>query len=277
MIRTCKFFALTLATCSLLVACASTSIENNTAFPYEIATEAIASQDIKRVVVAHVNLGSPSRRYLQEAESRVDKAVANYLEDNGIDVVPSRKFEQEWKTAVRVYGNPYDPTSGRINQKTFTLIMISVRDKLREQGTVDAIIFTDIMEREVSFSGGLKHLARWDGVARKPSLQGPGDGVSSDFDWGRTATAASLWVNVYDMELQRLFSSIGGMDTTQAIDTRSASGRFVRRRSILESEGNIREGVELAFHPFIVMDDYPGPDRTATPEPAANAEQQATQ
>ena len=122
----------------------------------------------------------------------------------------------------------------------------------------DAIIFTDLLEQEVPFSGGLQHIARWHGVARKPTLQGPGDGVSTDFDWSRPAKAASLWVNIYDMELQRVFSSIGGLDMVEAIDTRSSSGRFVRRRSVLESERYLREGIELAFHPFIPMKKYPG-------------------
>ena len=136
--------------------------------------------------------------------------------------------------------------------------MISVRDELQRNEKPDAIIFTDLLEQEVPFSGGLQHFARWHGVTRKPTLQGPGDGVSAGFDWSRPAKAASLWVNIYDMELQRVFSSIGGLDMTEAIDTRSSSGRFVRRRSILESETYLREGIELAFHPFIVMEKYPG-------------------
>ena len=47
-------------------------------------------------------------------------------------------------------------------------------------------------------------------------------------------------------------------DGRSIVDTRSSSGRFVRRRSILESETYLREGIELAFHPFIVMEKYPG-------------------
>ena len=41
------------------------------------------------------------------------------------------------------------------------------------------------------------------------------------------------------MELQHLFTGIGGLDTTDAIDTRCGSDHFVRRR-ILENEGHIR-------------------------------------
>ncbi len=249
---------LTTLTCAVLLsACASGPTPNPTVFPYEINEEVLAQKKISRVIVAHVNLGGPSRKYLAEHEARIDKMVEDYLEEQDITVLPGREFEQHWKRAVRVYGNPYDPTTGKVNQKTFALILINVRDELLKGKPVDAIIFTDILESEVAFSGGLKHLARWHGVSRKPTLQGPGDGVSADHDWNKMAKAASLWVSIYDMELQRLFTSIGGLDTTEAIDTRSSSGRYVRRRSILENESHLREGIELAFHPFIVMEDYP--------------------
>jgi hypothetical protein len=119
-------------------------------------------------------------------------------------------------------------------------------------------VFTDLVELEVAFSAGLKHIARWDGVSRKPSLQGPGSGVSTDFDWNMQAAVASLQVSIYDMELQRVFVSRGGLDATDAIDTRSSSGRYIRRRNILENEDNVNEGIALAFHPFIDMEDWPG-------------------
>jgi hypothetical protein len=72
------------------------------------------------------------------------------------------------------------------------------------------------------------------------------------------ATTASLQVTVFDTELQRVFVSRGGLDATDAIDTRSSEGRYVRRRNILENEANIDEGIALALHPLIEMDKYPG-------------------
>ena len=242
----------------LLVACSGAPSYNASVFPYDLQQELITERPVETVILASINLGGPSRGYLDDVAPKVDKAVTNYLRENGYNVISQRRFQQQWKSAVRAYGNPIDPTTGRVNQKTFTLCLMQVRDELSKTDQVDAIVFTDIIEREITFSGGLKHLARWDGVSRKPSLQGPGDGVSTDFDWNRTAKAASLWVSVYNEDLQRVFTSIGGMDTTEAIDTRSSSGESVRRRSILDSDNNVREGIELAFHPLIKMKNYPG-------------------
>jgi len=242
---------------TLLLACSSTPTYNPTVFPFEIDQARVDQDDIKTVVIAHVNLGLPSRNYLEKEAPRIDAAVSAYLKENGFKVLPQREFEQRWNAAVRAYGDPVDPTSGKVNMKTFSQIMTNIRDEMRATG-LNAFVFTDLVELQTAFSGGLQHVARWDGVTRKPSLQGPGDGVSADFDWAMLVDVASLQVSIYDMELQRVFASRGGIDATQASDSRSSKGRYIRRREILENETFIREGIELAFYPFITSENWPG-------------------
>jgi hypothetical protein len=247
-----------LALCMLLVDCSNTPTYNPTTFPFQLDQARLDAHPIKTVVIAHVNLGVQSRNYLDKEAPRIDAQVASYLKENGFKVLPQRDFEQHWNTAVRAFGNPVDPTSGKLNRKTFALIMTRVRDEMAKSTKLDAFIFTDLVELEVSFSEGLKHVARWDGVTRTPSLQGPGDGVSTEFDWNILAAVVSLQVSIYDMDLEPVFSSRGGIEATDAIDSRSSTGRYVRRRSILENETNVLEGIRLAFHPFIAMEDWPG-------------------
>jgi hypothetical protein len=243
---------------ALLLACSSTPTYNPTTFPFEMDRERLAENKIRTVVIPHVNLGTPSRNYLEKEAPRIDGYVSTYLKENGFKVVPQRVFEQHWNTAVRIYGDPVDPTSGKVNMKSFSQIMQDIRDQMRKDNNLDAFVFTDLVELQVPFSGGLKHLARWDGVTRKPGLQGPGDGVSADFDWNMQAAVASLQVSIFDTDLQRLFFSRGGLDATDAIDTRSSEGRYVRRRNILENKDFIMEGIKLALHPFVEYEDWPG-------------------
>ena len=250
--------ALAGATALGLLACSGTATYNPTVFPAELNEERMAEIDIKTVVIPHVNLGIPSRSYLEKEAPRIDGYLTLYLKEHGYKVLPQREFTQHWNNAVRAFGNPVDPTTGKVNMKTFSQIMQSVRDRMQEETDLDAFVFTDLVELEVAFNGGLKHLARWDGVSRKPSLQGPGAGVSADFDWNKQAAVASLQVSIYDMELRRVFLGRGGMDATDAIDTRSSDGRYVRRRNILENETNVKEGIQLAMHPFIEMKNWPG-------------------
>jgi hypothetical protein len=244
--------------CTLVNACSSTPSYNPTTFPFVIDQARLDAHPVKTVVIAHVNIGGQSRNYLEKEAPRIDAQVASYLKENGLKVVPQREFEQHWNTAVRAFGNPVDPTSGKLNRKTFALIMQQVRDEMVRANKLDAFVFTDLVELEVAFSGGLKHVARWDGVSRTPSMQGPGDSVSADFDWNMLAAVVSLQVTIYDMELKPLFSSRGGLDAADAIDSRSSTGRYIRRRNILENESNVLEGIRLAFYPFIEMDDWPG-------------------
>lgn len=242
----------------IVAACSGTPTYNPTTFPYQIDQEKLDAQAVKTVVLTHVNLGKPSRNYLKKEAPRIDAKVAAYLKENGFKVLPQREFEQHWRTAVRAYGDPVDPTSGKVNMKTFSLIIHSVRDQMAKTDTIDAFIFTDLVEQKVSFSGGLKHYARWDGVTRTPTMQGPGDGVSMDFDWNMLAAVVSLQVTVYDSNLEPLFSGRGGLDATEAIDSRSSKGRYIRRRSILENDSNVIEGIRLAFYPFIAWEKWPG-------------------
>jgi hypothetical protein len=221
------------------------------------------SQGIKNVVITHINLGPPSRRYLDKESERIDTKLTAYLRDNGFTVLPSREFSQRWDNAKAEYGDPVDPTTGRVNMKSFSIIMQQVRDQMREQTNVDAFIFTDIIERDVVFDQGINRIARWDGVTRKPVLHGGGNGVSQDFNWATPVAAASLQITWYNIELEKIFAGRGGLELTDAVDTRSGNG-FIRRREILNNDSFIEEGISLALHPLIVMDNWPG-----TP-PAAN-------
>jgi hypothetical protein len=247
-----------IAFATLITACSGTPTYNATTFPYQIDQAKLDAHPIKTVVIAHVNLGTGSRNYLEKEAPRIDAQVSQYLKENGFKVLPQREFEQHWNAAERAYGNPIDPTSGKLNRKTFALIMHQVRDEMAQTRDLDAIIFTDLVEFEVAFSEGLKHVARWDGVSRTPTMQGPGDGVSADFDWNMLAAVVSLQVTIYNLELEPVFSSRGGIDATDAIDSRSSKGRYIRRRNIMESESNVLEGIKLAFYPFIANEDWPG-------------------
>ena len=251
-----------------LAACASTSNKNvaSTAFPYTVVDNEVGQEKYPRVLIAHVNFGKPSRKYLRPYESRIDEFVRDYLKDSDFKLVSSAVFEDQWTGAVRRYGSPFNPTTGKINQSSFAKTLSYVFEQLRARDIVDAVIFTDLIEREISYGNSINRVARWDGVSRKLSTQGPGSGVPSDFNWAQSVEAVSLWVNVFDMNLQAIFQSAGGIEVTQALSLKSTP-KFVRRRNLLGNRRSIEEGVALALHPMIEMNSYPGVAR----EPAGSA------
>ena len=230
----------------------------NATTPSNVFEQALFDQlDSKVVVIANVNLGAPSRNYLKKREAFVDTRVQEYLENAGYEVRPQREFAQRWNNAILIYGDPIDPTTGRVNQKSFIQIVQAVRDQLREQTDIGSIIFTDIIEKDVYYEQGLNRVTRFDGVTRKPAVQGAGSGVTAEFDWSRAVAAATMRIAWFNMDLQRLFSGEGGMEVTDAVDTRSGTA-FVRRRDVLENENHIDEGIAIAFHPVIEMRNWPG-------------------
>jgi hypothetical protein len=243
-----------------LSACGSATVGGgyNATTPTNVFEPALFDQlDNKKVVIASVNLGGPSRNYLTKREAFVDARVQEYLEDAGYEVRPQREFAQRWNNAILIYGDPIDPTTGRVNQKSFIQIVQAVRDQLREQTDIGSIVFTDIIEKDVYYEQGLNRVTRFDGVTRKPAVQGAGSGVTAEFDWSRPVAAATLRVTWFNMNLERLFSGEGGMDVTDAVDTRSGTA-FVRRRDVLENENHIDEGIAIALHPVIPMRNWPG-------------------
>ena len=243
-----------------LIACGSATVGGgyNATTPTNVFEESLFDQlDSNVVVIASVNLGGPSRNYLKKRESFVDSRVQEYLEDAGFEVRPQREFYQRWNNAVLIYGDPIDPTTGRVNQKSFIQIVQAVRDQLRDQTDIGSIVFTDIIEKDVYYEQGLNRVTRFDGVTRKPAVQGAGSGVTAEFDWSRPVAAATMRIAWYNMDLGPIFSGGGGMDVTDAVDTRSGTA-FVRRRDVLENENHIDEGIAIALHPVIAMKKWPG-------------------
>ncbi|MEL0088612.1 MAG: hypothetical protein VW757_11045, partial [Halieaceae bacterium] len=244
-------------TAALSLGCSTTSEYNPTTNANQLNQAALDKGPLKTVVITSVNIGTPSRNYIEKSEPMVDGRVAAYLRSNGYEILPQREFSQRWENAKLIYGDPIDPTTGRLNTKSFIQIIQYIRDDMREKTDVHGFLFTDLMEHDAVVSGGMNHVARFNGVTRKPSLKGPGDGVSADFDWGAPVAAVSLQVSLYNLDLDQVFLGVGGIDLTDAIDTRSGNG-WVRRKDVLQNEDYIDEGIALALHPLIPMSNWPG-------------------
>lgn len=255
---------LLLVALSLIVSCGTTvgGGYNPTVHPFEFNEESVAANPIKKVILVPFSIGAPPPSHLRKVERRVKARVKDYLESNGFEIMPSYHFENAWKQAARTYGNVYDPSTGKVDVEAWKGAMITTGEVLRKQTDADAIIFADLFEHNIQHSNSMQHYARWYGVTRKPAYQGAGDGVPVGFDWTQEIKAASLMITIYDTNLSRIFSSRGGIDTLYAVDLKHATPSFVRRRKLLSNTDHVEEGIQLAFHPFITMERYPGtPDQ----------------
>ncbi len=242
-----------------LTGCSSTEYNAATVVPYQIDTQSLAEKPVKRIIIATSNFsGEPTRYHLQKAATKIDVRIKQYLEQNGYTVVPSYLFENAWNQAIRTYGEIYDPTTGRVDTQTWRAVMVTTGKALQEQGGVDAILFTDVIEQDTAHTIGLDHLAQWAGVSRKPSFARAGEtSITSGFDWNQTIKVATLVVNVFNIDMKPVFSSRGGLDTLSVIDTSGGETRYTRRKKILANDTQVDEGIALAFHPLIPIKNYP--------------------
>ena len=244
--------------CLLVLSCASSGGRNPSTYQAVLDEQLLDREQFSTFVIASINLGKPSRTYLQKHEDKIDNEVRKYLRKHGYEFVDSSIFDQAYRAGVRRFGDPYDVTTGRLNERSFVAALQETARTLSESSEIDGIIFTDLIESQVFFTSGINRVARFHGVTRKPSMQGPGQGVPSDFNWVQEIDAVSLFINIYNLNLDRLFHNAGGIELTEAVDTHGTP-RFARRRNVLKSNGQIREGIELAFHPLIEMENWPGP------------------
>ncbi len=248
---------ITLLLSLFIVACSTSTQENNTFYPYT-SSDTVKLKEGARIVIASSNFGMPSRNYLEKYEARVDNVLKNYLKENGYNIVSSRLYEEAYNTAIANYGNPYDKFTGKLNSQRLTEVLSTTFASLRQDNTVDVIIFTDLIEKPVNvIRSSSKKFVRFDGVYRKVKVQGTGSGVDENFNWSKPIDATSLSVVIYTAEGQRILHGVGGLDAAEAIDTRKNS--FSRSRSILKEDKYIEEGVALALHPAIFSELYKEP------------------
>ena len=243
---------------AFIVSCSGPSSFNQTAFEFDYDKEKLEGKAIKNVVLATVGLSTPPPSYLAASDRKTRAMVRNFLIDNGYTILPDYHFENAWKQANRTFGDIFDPTTGAIDMRAWQGAMATTGKLLREQTNADLIIFSDLFVHNVQHSNSSQHLARWYGVTRKPTFVGSATGIPVGFDWSQSIKGASLMISIFDIDLNRVFSSRGGIDTLYSLNVKKSTPRFVRKKKMLKSDGHIEEGINLAFHPFIQMKNYPG-------------------
>lgn len=242
---------------AFLYACSSVSV-NESYYPYVVSEEKTLPENA-RIIIATNNLGKPSRNYIKRFEERVDNVLKNKLRENGYTIVSSRIYNAAHEEAIATFGSPFNTSTGKLNNQKLNQVISYTVNKLRENNTVDAIIFTDLLEKQSSvIIRESKRFTRFDGVQRNMKVQGAGSSANQDFDWNNNVDVISLAVNVFHIDGQRLLHNMAGLDNADAIDTRKQT--FSRSRSIMKDDKYIIEAVDLALHPLIFSKLYVEPE-----------------
>lgn len=249
-----RFFALLILL--LTIAACSTSY-NATLYPFQDNRGQFASGKIQHVMIATSNYGLPSRHYLTRYESAIDEHVQTYLKKHGFTVHGNKSFEQQWKYAQERLGPVFNATTGQKTQVYDEAIKSAASQVFANNPTLEAIIFTDLIETPVQYQMASQRYADWHGVRRRVKMEGIGDGVPEHFDWSEKLDAISLSITVLNRNLDMIFHSIGGIQVAQALVLGNNSANFRRRNDLLVNTNEINEAIALSLHPFIPMKNYP--------------------
>lgn len=242
----------------LLASCGNTiSVDSQTLYPYQYHEQYADKSQLKKLVIATVNYGQESPSYLRYEEKTVDLAVTDYLEQHGYMVLTGNQFDTAWSAAIDTYGEYYDPYSATFRRDRFNQILSDTLDSLKQKHGVDAILFTDLLVRKVNFTYKQPHYASWDGVKRKPRLKG-GNGVPRDYNWAKTFRASSVSITIFRWDKQFVFNGVGGIEMIDNLNMKTGTPKATRHTNLFDDEKMINEGLQLAMHPFIPMENYPG-------------------
>lgn len=252
-----RHFIILVLSLMFLASCASTvSIDSDTLYHYQIDEDATNQSKLKKIVIASVNYAQESPSYLRYEESRVDTVVANYLQENGYEVVTGNQFDTVWANAIDQHGDYYDRTTASYRRDRFNQILSDSLTELKDRYDIDGILFTDLITRKVNFSYKSPHYAAWDGVKRKPRLKG-GNGVPRDYNWAKSFRVSSISLTLFRSDKKFLFNSVGGIEVIDNLNMKTGTPKATRNSNLFNDEDMLEEGIKIAFHPFIPMLDYP--------------------
>lgn len=242
---------------SLGLAACSKNLAKHTLYPYTDNRATLAEQNIKNVMIATINLGIPSRHYLTTSEQYIDEQLSQYLKAHHINVIGNRAFEQQWKNAERSHGATYNNLTGQKTSAFEPALTQTINAIFTNYPSLDAIIFTDLIEIPIKYQQAAQRYAEWHGVRRRIKVEGIGEGVLSNFNWEQEVDAISLSVAIVNREQQLVFQSAGGIQVAQALILGTKSAEFNRRNDLLNNIKEIEQAIKIALHPVIPMKGYP--------------------
>lgn len=218
--------------------------------PYELK-EGVDPAATQGVYLAPINATSRLDETLLEGAERVHEQIREYLEGKDIEVVtgPLYDFHQAWRGSFRgVELSPPEPERRRRGRSDSlpappAEAMRELFASLGGPEAFDTLVVPDLMIRPARLSGVRAH---WDGVHRKQES-------SRSVPWRGETNALSLRVRLFRSDGEMIFEGIGGLDMLFRFNFEKARAEPVD--DILGEPEHIEEGVAVAFHPFLAIEE----------------------
>jgi hypothetical protein len=225
---------------------------------FDIAPGHEGAPGVARVLLAPTNLAIGLRPALEVGVEPVQQEIVAYLEAHGREVERLTLIEgrRVWEEAV-----------ARVKESGATLgFEVAAAEfvrKLGESREFDALVLPSLVQHRVR----VKHRkASWDGVKRRidvVNMPHPTAGRSDNLaargmiglGMAGDATVSSLYVVVVARGGERVFAGRGGLEFIEELEVedvdRSYRVRMRTRGAALQDRAILREGIEIAFDPYL--------------------------
>jgi hypothetical protein len=233
-----------LAICALLVGCAGSN---------QLAEGEAGAPGVQKFLVCAPNtvIGLPAE--LQGGSEPLREEVDSYLRHHGRDV--------EWLDLLQSQQAFAAALARAKEQGQVDRTAALFAEELAKTHTFDALVMPSILLHEIRV---LDNTGRWDGVARrlrmvnKPPISADGWGTFEKGvragGYSDKAAVTSVHVLVLSRAGERRFEGRGGVEFVHDIDLAPvAKDRwgFELREDLFEDRGALREGIVLAFDPYL--------------------------
>lgn len=235
-----------------LCGCAETA--PHTRYPYFLAAGERGPSQPTSFLVAPLDLGRSVPEPLAQGLPVLFEEILAYLRARGHPVVAldDREFAALWSaSSLRVGG--LSVGTAELLRERFGLAVRELLSQLERRGlgSFDALLIPNLAFRNVEFEGTG---AEWDGVYRRLPLRNRPRRFMVDHVAGAT-TALSLRLRVYSRDGEKRFESYGGLALAYQVDLEAGGSRPELRADALLDQRQLREGIALAFHPFLPLED----------------------
>jgi len=203
----------------------------------------------KRFAVLLPNLLVPAPPELSEARDRVLGLTTRYLGAQGreLRVIDPLEAQRLWSASIA------EASASDTVSHDFHGAMVTFARKLGGPAAFDALVVPSLIYRE----GRLRNrVVKWDGVVRRLPTEGEDENpVPESFE--AMVPVVSLHGGVSGAGGELLFENYGGVDLAHSFSFEPGDEgglRIERRDPVLGERRSLREGVEVAFDPYLPRD-----------------------
>lgn len=202
----------------------------------------------KSVYIAPIDQLSNRIGSFREVYRTIQSEIESYMRSNGFNVLPSKEFENSFTKNLQIVGGFFHQQNGQIDTQLLNKCIKNTITELKQKYEFSAIVLPYLVFSPLKL--------------KRPYMQGTWDGVERQIKTNTVSGMSfspiqtmSLKLVVLSNDGNWIFKSQGGIDFIQKV---KEVGTTTERRVALawkESKDfsirDIREGIEIAFHPFI--------------------------